>query len=147
MDDAVIREMREEDIPEILDIEHISFSEPWSEAAFLGEILKSYALNRILLIGDRLVGYVCVNYLFDEAHILNLAVHPDFRRRGLATGMMNHILSELKKRGCKYIYLEVRVSNTTARAFYERFDFRVAGARKKYYVNPVEDAVLMMRRM
>jgi ribosomal-protein-alanine N-acetyltransferase len=139
--------MREEDIRQIMDIENESFSTPWTEAAFLAEIHKLYSLSRVLMIGDRLVGYLCMNLILDEGHILNLAVHPDFRRRGMATRLINEALTELKKKGCRFIYLEVRSSNIAAKQFYVQFGFRDAGLRKKYYANPVEDAVLMMRQL
>jgi ribosomal-protein-alanine N-acetyltransferase len=147
MDEGTIREMREEDIGQIMDIENESFSTPWTEAAFLAEIYKLYSLSRVLMIGDRLVGYLCMNLILDEGHILNLAVNPDFRRRGLATRLIHEALTELKKKGCRFIYLEVRGSNTAAKQFYLQFGFRDAGLRKKYYTSPVEDAVLMMRQL
>jgi [ribosomal protein S18]-alanine N-acetyltransferase len=147
MDEISIREMQEDDVPQILTIENASFSTPWTEAAFLHEIHKPYALNLVLLVGTRLAGYLCLNFVFEEGHILNLAVHADFRRRGLATLLMRDGLTELKKKGCRFIYLEVRGSNNVAQTFYERFGFKVAGLRKKYYTSPVEDAVVMMRRL
>jgi len=147
MNEGTIREMREDDIRQIMNIENESFSTPWTEAAFLAEIYKLYSLSRVLIIGDRLVGYLCMNIILDEGHILNLAVHPDFRRRGLATRLINEALAELKKKGCRFIYLEVRGSNTAAKQFYVQFGFRDAGLRKKYYTSPVEDAVLMMRQL
>jgi [ribosomal protein S18]-alanine N-acetyltransferase len=146
MDEISIREMREDDVPQILTIENASFSTPWTEAAFLHEIHKPYALNLVLLVGTRLAGYLCLNFVFEEGHILNLAVHADFRRRGLATLLMRDGLTELKKKGCRFIYLEVRGSNNVAQTFYERFGFKVVGLRKKYYTNPIEDAVVMMRQ-
>lgn len=147
MNEGTIREMKEDDIRQVMDIESESFSTPWTEAAFLAEVHKPYSLNRVFIIGDRLVGYLCVNLILDEGHILNLAVHPDFRRRGLATRLIHEALPELKKRGCRVIYLEVRNSNASAKKFYEHFEFKEAGLRKKYYANPVEDAVVMMRQL
>jgi [ribosomal protein S18]-alanine N-acetyltransferase len=147
MDEISIREIREDDVPQILTIENASFSTPWTEAAFLHEIHKPYALNLVLLIGNRLAGYLCLNFVFDEGHILNLAIDSDSRRRGLATRLMQDGLTELKKKGCRFIYLEVRGSNNVAQSFYERFGFKVVGLRKKYYTNPIEDAVVMMRRL
>jgi len=147
MDEISIREMQEDDVPQILTIENASFSTPWTEAAFLHEIHKPYALNLVLLVGKRLAGYLCLNFVFDEGHILNLAVHADFRRKGLATRLMQDGLIELKQKGCRFIYLEVRVSNQAAQSFYERFGFKTVGLRIKYYTNPIEDAVLMMRHL
>lgn len=139
--------MQEDDIPEILKIERTSFTSPWSEGAFLHEIYNPYALTKVALLDNRIIGYVCVQYILDEGHILNLAIHPDHRRRGYGTALMVEVLKILKEKGCRFIYLEVRKSNTSAKLFYERFGFRIAGVRKNYYRSPKEDASLMMLRM
>jgi len=146
MSELILREMHEDDLPEILKIERISFSTPWSEYSFLNEIYKKYAISRVAMFERNIVGYICTNYVLHEAHILNLAVHPDFRRQGIATVMMDEALKELKKKGCVFIYLEVRASNTGAIKFYELFKFKVVDVRKKYYIDPNEDALLMMGR-
>jgi ribosomal-protein-alanine N-acetyltransferase len=147
MADIVIRPMSEEDIPQIMEIERSSFSTPWSEISFLGEIYKKNAFSNVTLFEGNIIGYICVNYLLHESHILNLAVHELFRRRGVATILMNDTLNELKKKGCVFIYLEVRASNAGAKKFYELFGFTVESIRKKYYANPDEDALLMMGRI
>ncbi len=139
--------MREDDIPEILKIERASFSSPWSGAAFYQESIKHYALSKVAVSRDKIVGYVCVNIIFDDCHVLNLAVHPDFRRQRIATRLMEEILRESKERGCRFFYLEVRVSNAGARSFYERFGFEVSRIRKSYYSSPIEDAVIMVLRI
>lgn len=147
MNEIVIREMQEKDIPQIMQIECSSFSTPWSEAAFFSEIHKPYSFSRAALSGDTIVGYICINYVLNECHILNLAVHPHFRRQGIATLLLAKAMKESRKRGCVFYYLEVRFSNTGARKFYESFGFRIVGTRKKYYVSPEEDAALMMLRI
>ncbi len=147
MDELVLHDMEIRDIPGVLEIERMSFSAPWPESAFLQEILKSYAYSRVAEKDKKVIGYLCVNYVLDEGHIMNLAVHPDFRRQGIATLLMGEAIHELRRRGCDALYLEVRVSNYTARNFYERFGFGIAGIRKDYYTSPREDAVLMMGRL
>ena len=147
MDRITIRQMQEGDIPVIMKIELDSFSTPWSQYSFLVEIYKKNAVSKVAVFKEKLIGYICANYLFHEAHILNLAVDPDFRRQGIATLLMNETLMELKKKECVFIYLEVRTSNTGARTFYKIFGFKVESVRKKYYVNPVEDAIIMMGRL
>jgi ribosomal-protein-alanine N-acetyltransferase len=147
MPDIVIRPMLEEDIPAIMGIERSSFTTPWSEISFLGEVYKKNAFSNVALFEGDIIGYICVNYLLHESHILNLAVHERFRRRGVATILMNDTLKELKKKGCVFMYLEVRASNAGAQRFYERFGFSVESIRKKYYANPDEDALLMMGRV
>jgi len=147
MNKLIIRDMREYDVPSILEIEQISFTTPWSEQSFLNEIYKKYAFSRVAVFEEKIIGFICVNYLLHESHLLDLAVHPDFRRRGVATVLMDEAMNGLKKMGCVFVYLEVRVSNTGAQKFYERFGFKVDGIRRKYYGNPDEDALLMMGRL
>jgi ribosomal-protein-alanine N-acetyltransferase len=147
MHKLIIRDMHEDDIPAILEIEQISFSTPWSKESFLNEIYKKYAFSKVAVFEKNIIGYICANYLFYESHILNLAVHPDFRRRGVATILMNEATRKLKEKGCVFMYLEVRISNTGAQRFYERFGFKTETIRKKYYGNPDEDALLMMGRL
>ena len=144
MADIIIRDMREDDISSIIKIERMSFSTPWSETAFLNEIYKPYALNKVALFKSDVVGYVCVNSIVNEGHILNLAVHPEFRRQGIALKLMKEVLKELKDKGCKFVYLEVRVSSFGVRKFYEKLGFKVISIRRDYYQFPVEDAALMM---
>jgi ribosomal-protein-alanine N-acetyltransferase len=147
MDKLIIRDMREDDIPAVVKIEQISFSTPWSEQSFFDELYKKYALSKVAVFTRKIIGYISADYQLHEAYILNLAVHPDFRRRGVATILMNDVTRELKKRGCVFLYLKVRVSNTGAKKFYERFGFKTEGIRKKYYGTPDEDALLMMGRL
>ncbi len=144
MPEILIRKMHAADVSEVVEIERMSFTTPWSEAAFLGEILKLYSLTKVAVLEGKIIGYTCVEHIMDEGHILNLAVHPDFRRRGIGTKLMEEVLDELKKNGCRYLYLEVRFSNLGARKFYESFGFRVVGIRRDYYTSPIEDAALMM---
>jgi ribosomal-protein-alanine N-acetyltransferase len=144
MAEIMIRKMHEDDISNIMKIERMSFSTPWSEAAFLNEIYKPYALTKVALLKNDVVGYICVNLIVNEGHILNLAIHPEFRRQGIATMLMKEVLKELKEKGCRFVYLEVRVSSLGARRFYEKLGFKVVGIRRDYYQFPVEDAALMM---
>jgi ribosomal-protein-alanine N-acetyltransferase len=147
MADIALRKMQEEDLPMVLEIEWNSFSTPWSAISFLNEIYKKNAFSKVAVHEGEVVGYICANFLFHEAHILNLAVHEDLRRQGVGTILMHDILKELKIKGCVFIYLEVRVSNTAAQKFYELFGFKAESIRKKYYINPDEDALLMMGRI
>lgn len=125
----------------------MSFSSPWSEAAFYQELHKYYALSKVAILQDKIIGYLCVNLIFEEGHILNLAVHPDFRRQGIATRLMEELLKASKRENCSVFFLEVRGSNTEAKMFYERLGFKIAGVRKDYYVSPVEDASIMVLRV
>jgi ribosomal-protein-alanine N-acetyltransferase len=139
--------MEEDDIPAVLGIEEISFATPWSEQDFLNELYRKNTLLRTALFERNIIGYICVTFRTYESHILNLAVHPDFRRRGVATILMDNAIGELKKRGCMFVYLKVRLSNAGAQKFYELLGFKGESIRKKYYDNPDEDALVMMRRL
>jgi ribosomal-protein-alanine N-acetyltransferase len=147
MPKIIIQDMHEDDIPAILKIEQISFTTPCSEQDFLSEIYKKNVLSKVAMFEGNIIGYICVNHHAYEAYILNLAVHSDFRRQGVATILMENAIGELKKRGCVFMYLKVRFSNTGAQRFYELLGFKVEGIRKKFYGNPDEDALLMMRRL
>ena len=139
--------MQESDLPSVVAIERLSFSTPWSEILFFNEIYKQRSIPKVAVIGDRIAGYICANHVADEGHILNLAVHPDFGRRGIANTLVENILEELKENACRFLYLEVRASNNAARKLYEGFGFSVVGTRKEYYAEPKEDAVIMMLRL
>lgn len=143
MTEVFVREMDWRDVPEVLKIERISFTTPWSELAFLKEISNTNSVAKVAVFDGELAGYICAGYLLDEGHILNLAVHPDLRRRGIATVLVEKAINELRMNGCRFLFLEVRVSNIDAIKFYERFGFQPVGYRKDYYAQPKEDAVLM----
>ncbi len=144
MKDILIRDMTEDDVAAVARIEKMSFSLPWSETSFLSETHKPRALPRVAVIDDTIVGYICSDYVGYECHILNLAVHPDYRKKGIATSLVEYILEQLRLKACRFLYLEVRASNYAAKKLYQSFDFKIVGTRKNYYVGPVEDAVIMM---
>jgi ribosomal-protein-alanine N-acetyltransferase len=139
--------MYPEDISEVLKIERLSFTTPWSETSFYNELYSRNSITRIAEFNGIVIGYICVKHIADECHILNLAVHPDYRRRGIATMLLNDAIVKLRLHGCRFFYLEVRTSNYAARKMYERFGFNMVGIRKSYYANPVEDAVVMMMEL
>jgi ribosomal-protein-alanine N-acetyltransferase len=143
MVEVFVRGMNWQDVPDVLKIERISFTTPWSELAFLKEISNTHSVAKVAVFDGEVAGYICAGYLLDEGHILNLAVHPELRRRGIATALVEKVINELRMNGCRVLFLEVRVSNLAAIEFYERFGFRPVGYRKDYYAQPREDAVLM----
>ncbi|MDH5202417.1 MAG: ribosomal protein S18-alanine N-acetyltransferase [Nitrospirota bacterium] len=145
MAEVFIRDMNEPDLPAVLEIEHISFTIPWSIDSFIHELRNQYSITKVAVIEDNVIGYICAHHIIDESHILNLAVHPDFRRCGIATKLVKEVLDELEGKGCRFIYLEVRVSNLVARNFYARLGFKEVGVRRNYYTSPREDAIIMMR--
>ncbi|HET6515244.1 MAG TPA: ribosomal protein S18-alanine N-acetyltransferase [Thermodesulfovibrionales bacterium] len=143
MKKILIRDMREGDIPHVVQIERLSFPTPWSETSFLNEIYKLRSLARVAIFDEVIAGYLCAEQVLDEGHILNLAVHPDFRGMGVAKVLVKQVMEEMRQNGCRVLYLEVRSSNAIAKRLYERFGFRVIGTRKRYYVTPEEDAIIM----
>jgi ribosomal-protein-alanine N-acetyltransferase len=147
MSKLIIRDMQEYDFPAILGIEQASFASPWNEQDFLNEIYKKNTLSKVAVFDGNIIGYICVNYHIHKSNILNLSVHQDFRRLGVATILLDEIMRGLKKKGCAFLYLKVRVSNSIAQRFYKIFGFKVESIRKKYYDNPDEDALQMMRRL
>jgi ribosomal-protein-alanine N-acetyltransferase len=148
---VVIERMRREDLPEILAIEVASFPHPWTEEMFESELARGdfsqILVARLADAGTRppLAGYVCVWVVSDEAHINNIAVDPRWRRRGIATALLEAALDHGRIRGARRAFLEVRASNLGAQALYQQFGFQPAGVRKRYYDHPVEDAVIMRR--
>ncbi len=127
-------------LKEIMEIERASFNCPWSEVMFLSpdEItILAYHNNKI-------VGYIVYSTVLDECHILNVAVHPDFRRMGIAQKMLDFLFRESQKEGIKFYYLEVRVDNTPAINFYKKNGFKELGLRKGYYSDGT-NALVMVR--
>jgi [ribosomal protein S18]-alanine N-acetyltransferase len=143
----LIDDMTVADLPEILTIETASFKMPWSETLFYNEILKTISVARVAKIYGKVVGYLCANVIIDEGHILNLAVHPEYRGLGIASRMIQEMLEIMRVVNCRSVFLEVRVSNEEARKMYEKFGFGLLGTRKNYYILPVEDAVVMVLRL
>lgn len=134
-------------IPEAAEIERLCFSEPWSEEALLYMCTSpvTHAVAVIEKTSGRLAAYGGCEYVLDEANIVNVATHPDFRRKGCASALLDELESFLKTRGVKSVYLEVRVSNIAARTLYENKGYRAVGVRKNYYRFPVEDAAVMLK--
>lgn len=136
--------MYPEDISAVLWIERQSFTTPWSETSFRSELYSRYSITRVAECDGTVVGYICVRHVADECHLLDLAVHPDYRRRGIARMLLDDVIQGMRIESCRFFYLEVRMSNYAARKLYEQFGFKTIGIRKGYYANPIEDAVIMM---
>ena len=143
----IIRDMQESDVSAILEIEQVSFATPWPGQAFIEETRKKYAFSKVAMLEGEVIGYACADYVQPESRMLKLAVHQDFRRRAVGTMLMNEMISELREKGCVFMYLKVRASNKGAQKFYELFGFKVETVRKKYYDDPSEEALLMMGRV
>jgi len=138
--------MREEDLAEVLAIERICFSNPWTQDTFRGEIQNKAISFPLAVIhpGDKkLIGYVIFWQIGDEAQINNIAIHPDYQGRGFGEQTLRYVLDRLRENGIHFVSLEVRVSNLPALRLYRKIGFAVLGIRKEYYTNPAEDAYVM----
>jgi ribosomal-protein-alanine N-acetyltransferase len=141
-----IRRMKEEDLPAVRTIETLSFSNPWSDTTFRGEIQNtsiSFPLVAVRKPGDEVVGYIIFWHIREDVQVNNIAVHPEFRGKGIGEAMMHHVIDKVQKNGATFMTLEVRPSNAAAVTLYEKLGFEILGTRKNYYTNPDEDAYLM----
>ena len=136
------------DLDEVVAIERVAFTLPWSRGAFLYEIEQNrVARCWVMREGPRVVGYMCVWEIGDELHVTNIAVHPGWRRRGIARALLANLLEDGRHRSLRLVGLEVRPSNVEARTLYESFGFEVIGRRKGYYYDTGEDALVMEARL
>ncbi len=142
--DIIIEDLAADDLAAIIEIEKMSFSTPWSEASFFNEMKNPRSFMKVAKKGGQVVGYVCGGWIIDEGHVLDIAVHPEYRRLGLASKLVSIGIERLREEGCRFVFLEVRSSNEPATKMYSKFGFEVIGTRKNYYTSPVEDAVIMM---
>jgi ribosomal-protein-alanine N-acetyltransferase len=136
-----LRRLAYSDLPSVISIERRSFPTPWSLAMFVLELSKPSGICLAAEDGGALVGYlVCARYE-DVWHLMNVAVHPDRRREGVARELIERLFEQAGP--AARITLEVRASNTVAIEMYERFGFRHAGRRRRYYNDNGEDALIM----
>ena len=142
-----IQAARSEDAPALRHVEALSFPDPWSEADF-AQLLSAPGIEGwICRAGPKLSGYVLIRSVGQEAEILNLAVAPEFRRRRVAHRLLGRGLETLSQCGVHDVFLEVRRSNGAAQALYRLLGFALAGVRRGYYRKPLEDAMVLRRRL
>jgi len=138
--------MKEEDIDAVWHIETLSFPYPWKKKQFAEELKNDHSHILLATIEEagskKVVGYICWWTVADEIHLLNLAIHPDFRREGVATSLLDTLFSCAREHGVMFATLEVRRFNSPAVLLYKKFGFAVRGIRKGYYPEG-EDAIVM----
>ncbi len=143
INEITIAPMSEEELDEVLAIENASFPSPWSRALFLAELNSPNSFPLVALDSEaRVIGFICPMLIIDEGHILDVAVAPAFRGRGIGRLLVEKVLEECRFLGAEFVSLEVRISNSTAISLYQQLGFIVTGLRKGYYENG-EDALLM----
>jgi [ribosomal protein S18]-alanine N-acetyltransferase len=148
-DRVVLRRAVSGDVPGVAAIERASFSDPWSARAFLPLVREVSTLFLVAASspGDEILGYAIVWFVGEEAELANIAVSADARRRGIGAIVLEHVIGEATLRGCRTMYLEVRESNAAARSLYARYGFEQVGRRKRYYVAPQEDALVLRKEL
>ncbi|MBI2188326.1 MAG: ribosomal protein S18-alanine N-acetyltransferase [Acidobacteria bacterium] len=143
-----IEPLRDEtDLEGVLEVEAESFTNPWTREMYSWE-LQNRSVCHIFLVRTaecRVAGFCAFWLVFDEVHINNVAMRPGFRTQGIGTALLQHVLAEARRLGARRATLEVRASNERARRLYERLGFYVAGVRRNYYSEPVEDALVLWR--
>ena len=143
----IIEKMNATHVPQIAALEKLCFSDPWSEKSIETELSCRLSVWLVALEGEQVVGYVGSQTVIDESDMMNIAVHPDFRRRGIAEALVAELEAALRQRGSRALTLEVRDSNAPAIALYEKLGFAQIGLRKNYYRNPKEDARILRKEL
>lgn len=140
-----IKPMTQMDLDNVISIEAASYGEHhWSKESFFNELSNELARYYCAFDCDgNLMGYAGTWQILEEAHITNIAVSPDYRRKKVGEALLTTIINDCRNNGIKYITLEVRVSNTPAINLYEKYGFKSLGTRKGYYQNNNEDALIM----
>lgn len=160
-----IRRMREEDIPQVVEIEKIAFSRPWTKSIFKAVLLLPYAAYYVAVedagpmedtgqpvpdpgqnAPEKIVGMCGVKKIFEEGDISNVAVHPAYRGRGISRKMLEVLMREAREDGVQAFTLEVRAGNEIAVNLYESLGFCTEGVRPRFYDDPVEDGLIMWQR-
>ncbi len=132
-----------EDMKEISTIEKEIFRDAWSYDSLVSSLDNENIIYFITKKDNRIISYVAIWVLFDECHIINVAVIEAYRRLGIGMAMVRHIIDKGRSLGFDYFTLEVRKSNISAQKMYEKIGFQVDGIRPRYYIDNKEDAVIM----
>lgn len=141
----IVRELKENDLDQLLSIENEVFSTPWKKEDFLYELNDNPFAKYYVLVDETIIGYIGFWITFESAQITNIAIKKSFQNKGYGKILMNKCIEEVEKNMCENITLEVRVSNFNAIKFYEKNGFIKVNVRKGYYVDNHEDAYLMIK--
>ena len=138
-----INPMKEDHVAQVAALERQCFADPWSEGSIASELYNPLSLWLVAEQDGAVCGYVGSQTVLDETDMMNIAVHPDCRRQGIAAALIDELIVHLKERGSHILRLEVRQSNAPAIALYETMGFTQLGLRKNYYRNPKENALIL----
>jgi len=138
-----IKKMSPDDLDEVMEIEKFSFVSPWTKRFFEETLTSPISLNLVMKKDTKTVGYIILYTVADEAHILNIAIHPGYRGQGHASSLLQYVLDYFENKNVHEFFLEVREGNLSAISLYGRFGFEKIGRRKKYYAETNEDALVM----
>ena len=141
------RDLREEDLDNVMDIELEAYPEAWSIGMFREEIRSTRSRFVVALLGERIVGYGGFWLVLDEAHITSVTVRDIYRGRGFGRQVLAHLLAIARAHSIRIATLEVRSSNRHAIGLYETMGFRTVGIRKGYYSKTNEDAIVMLKEL
>lgn len=144
---VAIRNMRQLDLSQVIQIELECFTMPWSEATFRGLLRRSDADLIVAEVKGQVVGYAVFWAVLDQGELGNVSVAAGWRRRGIGNQLVLTILNRARERGVREVYLEVRLTNTVAQELYRRYGFEEVGRRRNYYLEPVEDALVMKKQL
>ena len=141
----IITQMMECHVPQIADLEKMCFHDPWSLNRIASEVSNKLSLWFVAVENEKVIGYVGSQTVLGETDMMNIAVHPDCRKRGIATLLITHLVDALAQQGSHSLMLEVRESNENAISVYRKLGFMDVGRRKNYYRNPKEDALILRK--
>jgi ribosomal-protein-alanine N-acetyltransferase len=137
--------MNEAHVAQIAQLEKRCFSDPWSENSIRSELTGRLSLWVVALDGDTVAGYIGSQSVLGESDMMNVAVAPEYRRRGIAHALILELIRRLSQQGNRSLMLEVRASNTPAITLYHKLGFAQVGRRPNYYRNPKEDALILRK--
>lgn len=137
--------MTAEHVTAVAQLEAICFSDPWSEASVAGELENPLSLWLVAVEDGQVIGYVGSQAVLDAADIMNVAIAPEHRRKGIARLLLLQLEEEMRQKDVASLTLEVRASNLPAQALYEELGYREVGRRPNYYRKPREDALILRK--
>jgi len=147
MDTVVFHKTRRNDLSGIIEIENLSFPSPWNLHTFLSVLYDTSSYNLTAFCNGEIRGYCFSLVMRKMIHLLNLAIHPDCRGRGLARSLLGEIISFARLNNKSYVFLEVRRSNDAAQGLYASMGFSHAFTWRRYYTDTGEDAYIMVRKI